>query len=211
MVADSGKSVFVLGPERQSWAALEALVRQCHASVSCFARREDCLARLAKKRCDLLIIDCDGDTWDGLEVLAQARQVLPPSSSLVLIKPRDVSTAVRAMKLGAADCLEKPVQEEQLRTAIEAGLAGVRSCVALPVQALTPAEGRVLQLILAGKTNAVIGRILHRSRRTVEAHRRNIMHKLGVSTLAGLVMRALAMGLITPEQESEGGPLRPAE
>jgi two-component system response regulator FixJ len=211
MVEDSDKSVFVVGGESRSWAALEALARRCHASVRCFARREDCLAGLSKRPCDLLIIDCDGDMWDGLEVLAQARQVLPPSSSLVLVNPRDVATAVRAMKLGAADCLEKPVQEEQLRTAIEAGLVGVRPCAALPGQALTPAEGRVLQLILAGKTNAVIGRILHRSRRTVEAHRRNIMHKLGVFTLAGLVMRAMAMGLIIPEQESEAGPPRPAE
>jgi two-component system response regulator FixJ len=211
MVEDSDKSVFVVGGESRSWAVLRALLRRCSVSVDCFARREDCLAGLATRPCDLLIIDCNGDAEDELAALAQAQGMLPPASSLVLVNPRDVATAVRAMKLGAADCLEKPVQEEQLRTAIEAGLAGVRSCAALPVQALTPAEGRVLQLILAGKTNAVIGRILHRSRRTVEAHRRNIMHKLGVFTLAGLVMRAMAMGLIIPEQESEGGPQRPAE
>ncbi len=201
MVADSGKSVFVLGRERQSWATLEALAHRCHASVRCFAGREDCLASLAKKPCDLLIIDCDGDTWDALEVLAQARRVLLPTPSLVLVEPQDVPAAVRAMKLGAADCLEKPVKEERLLAAIEAGLQWGRSGGAAPRRALTRTETRVLRLILAGKTNGMTAAILHRSCRTVEVHRRHIMRKLGVSTLTGLVMQAMAMGLATTERD----------
>ena len=57
-------------------------------------------------------------------------------------------------------------------------------------------EERVLKLVLKGKSNQEIARLLSRSRRTIEVHRAHVMHKLGAESLVDLVKRAALMGLV---------------
>jgi len=61
---------------------------------------------------------------------------------------------------------------------------------------LTKREAEILKLIISGKSNKEIGRILYRSKRTVESHRRQIMHKLGANNVSDLVKIAVKMGII---------------
>jgi len=63
-------------------------------------------------------------------------------------------------------------------------------------QLLTKREAEILKLIVSGKTNKEIGRILCRTRRTVEYHRNRLMRKLGAHSAADLVKRAITMGLL---------------
>jgi ActR/RegA family two-component response regulator len=151
MVTSSDKSVLILSGERRSRMALGHLLQQYGTCVHCFTRRKDCLAGLSKNPCDLLIVDCDGDAADGLRVLAEVRRISPPSSSLVLVEPGDTATAVEAMKLGATNCIEKPIQMEHLLSVIEADPSGMRPCVAGCGPPLTKAEMRVLRLGHSGQ------------------------------------------------------------
>jgi len=93
------------------------------------------------------------------------------------------------------------VSADRLREAIEVQLD--RNASAPRSQrALTHMEVQILQLILAGKTSQDIAAHLHRSKRTIDVHRKNIMRKLQVCSLVDLIKRALGMGLIE-DSESE--------
>ncbi len=110
----------------------------------------------------------------------------------------DVSTAVRAMKAGAVDFVEKPFDDEALLAAVEAALKPTQASgpagagdAAARIAALSPRERDVLDLLLAGKPNKLIARDLGLSHRTVEVHRRRLMARLGVGSLAEAVRLAV--------------------
>jgi two-component system response regulator FixJ len=117
----------------------------------------------------------------------------------VLVEHGDTPTAVAAMKAGAADCLEKPLAPERLWSAVTTLLGNGQAADLRPYEALTSAEVRVLHLLLAGRTNVEIAAQFHRSRRTIEVHRRNLMRKLGASHISDLVKQAFRMQLIREE------------
>jgi len=104
----------------------------------------------------------------------------------------DVAMGVRAMKTGAVDFLEKPVEKEALFAAIEAALARDREqrvarAVRERIEALTPRERRVLDEVVDGKLNKQIAALLGTSERTVKTQRASVMQKLGVRTIAELI------------------------
>jgi two-component system, LuxR family, response regulator FixJ len=117
---------------------------------------------------------------------------------VVMTAHGDVAMAVRAMKAGAVDFVEKPfddeallaVTEAALRTAQGSGAAGADDA-AERIAALSPREREVLNLLVAGKPNKLIARDLGLSPRTVEVHRARLMARLGVGSLAEAVRLAV--------------------
>jgi len=146
-----------------------------------------------------LILDLDGQAAVALDLLAGARKSFPSILPLVLVDHGDIRTAVRAMKAGANDCLEKPIEAPRLLAAIETALSEGPGPRPVPLGALTPTETRILSLVLAGKTSGEVATALHRSHRTVEVHRHNIMRKLQANGIVDLVKQALRMGFIDLE------------
>ncbi|HPC97323.1 MAG TPA: response regulator transcription factor [Sedimentisphaerales bacterium] len=152
---------------------------------------DECLDLLGAHAWRLLILDAAGRTDVMLDVLSKSRRIYPDVPALVLVRRGDTHTAVQAMKAGASDCLETPVDPPLLRTAVES------LCRQTPLQpvgrraALTHAEQVVLGHILEGRTNQEIANLLCRSTRTIEVHRRHIMTKLGAGNLVELVKRAM--------------------
>jgi FixJ family two-component response regulator len=109
-----------------------------------------------------------------------------------------VAMCRRAFKGGAAEFLEKPVDDQQLLDALQAAVRQhVRSRQSHQADReareryaqLSPREREVLGLIVAGLTNKEIGRALALSPRTVETHRAHLFGKLGAPTLAQLILR----------------------
>jgi two-component system response regulator FixJ len=195
MVGRSGIRVFVLTREQGLRRLLEDLLQRSNNSVRCFSTPQDCLRELSAGRCEFLIIDGNGCPTDELGVVVRARPTPLEIPAIILIDAGDVPKAVLAMKLGACDCFEKPVREDLLLAALEGAWTRRRQgAVARPE--FTRTEARVLQLILAGKTTGEMAGVLHRSGRTVEVHRRNILRKLKVRGTAGLVKWAVASGVI---------------
>jgi len=156
--------------------------------------------------CDLLIVDVDGQADDCLDLLARCRRLCSHLPAVVLVSRDDTATAVAAMKAGAADCLEKPPEPDRLLAAVTAALDNGRSSRRQTHRALTATEAHVLELLLAGETNLEIAERFHRSRRTVEVHRRNIMQKLGVSRISDLIKQASRMPSIRGETTAAGTP-----
>ena len=129
---------------------------------------------------------------DGLELLARMGECGIDLPVIVLTGHGDVLTAVKAMKAGAVDFIEKPIDENQLLGAIHAALTdkkpGARDrAVAEAAQQmalLSPRERQVLQAIAGGGPNKLIAYDLGISVRTVEVHRAHMLDRLGVRTIA---------------------------
>ncbi|MGC1952572.1 MAG: LuxR C-terminal-related transcriptional regulator, partial [Gammaproteobacteria bacterium] len=108
----------------------------------------------------------------------------------------DVPSAVRAMKDGAFDFIEKPFNKQDLLEKIQRAVgAGERlqqdqerrATVAARLESLTPRELEVMRRVVSGQANKVIAIDLGISKKTVEAHRARVMEKMGVRTVADLV------------------------
>lgn len=114
-----------------------------------------------------------------------------------------LSMAVRTLKAGAIDFLEKPFDDQMLLDSIQKALEidrvnrGMRICRAKIHDRLTQLsrrEDEVMRMLIQGKSNKVIAHDLGLSTKTVETHRAHIMRKLGVNSMAGLVWMALNSG-----------------
>jgi two-component system, LuxR family, response regulator FixJ len=143
---------------------------------------------------------------DGFELqrrLAECGVRLP---IIVMTGQGDVATAVRAMKAGAFDFIEKPFSDDLLLATIDAALATGNQPdgetadeksrhesheAAARIAALSPREREVLEAIVAGRLNKTIAHDLGVSVRTIEVHRAHLMARLGVRQVAGLVRLAL--------------------
>jgi two-component system, LuxR family, response regulator FixJ len=120
---------------------------------------------------------------------------------IVMTGHGDISSAVRAMKAGAVDFLEKPFEATDLFDAIERALAANRRALASDAQAtaalrhlatLTTREREVLDHVVTGKSNKEIAQILGISPRTIDVHRARIFQKLDADSLPDLVHLVLA-------------------
>jgi len=123
------------------------------------------------------------------------RQALRGGASGYVLKGCNADLLVQAVREAAAGrhFLSPPLAER----AIEVYLENVRAAPPDPHESLTPREREVLQLAAEGHTGAEIGRRLSISPRTVEMHRANVMHKLGLCTQVDLIRYALRRGMIS--------------
>ena len=149
--------------------------------------------------CILLDIRMPG--MDGLETQAALSAKGVPLPVIIMTGHGDVSLAVRAMKAGAVDFIEKPFQKAVLLGAIEQGFARLNHSTAnreqaheaaVKLQLLMPREREVLDGLAKGLPNKSIGYDLNISPRTVEIHRANLMSKLGVKSLSEALRIAFA-------------------
>ena len=149
--------------------------------------------------CILLDIRMPG--IDGLEVQQALKEKGVTLPVIIMTGHGDVSLAVRAMKAGAIDFIEKPFAKATLLGAIEQGLNHLREaqagrCLAkeatIRLQGLTPREREVLTGLARGLPNKTIAYDLGISPRTVEIHRANLMAKLGVRSLSEALRLAFA-------------------
>ena len=187
-------SVFFVGliPGREE---LDARLRRLGISSEHFCAAGPCREALDVKPCRLLVIDLDGRAVDGLQLLGDTEPTVARIGKLALVNHGDIPTAVRAIRHGAANCLEKPVESELLLAEIRTLLSQTDPPQRLAPSDLTKMEMTVLNLILAGKTNCQAAQALHRSPRTVEVHRSHIMRKLGASGMVDLVKITSSLGL----------------
>ena len=137
---------------------------------------------------------------DGLALQQELARRGIPVQLIFMTGHGDVPVAVRALKAGAMDFLEKPFAEEALlaavRGALEAGQARQEEArhqdeVRRRLDSLTPREREVLDGLVAGQSNKAIAQDLGMSPRTVEVHRARVMEKMEAQSLSHLVRQVL--------------------
>lgn len=162
--------------------------------VSVFSSARDCLAGLPGQTCDVLITDLRMDDMDGISLLYEVRRRFPWMPTIAITGYGDIRTAIAATKAGAAEFLEKPLDRQELLSAIEKALENAVPPEPSLRTGLSDAEAQVLHHVFDGKTSKEIAHSLNRSTRTVEAHRRGIMQKFGTKNIAQLIRRAITLG-----------------
>lgn len=151
-----------------------------------------------------ILLDVRMPEMDGLEVQQQLSERGVSMPVVVLTGHGDVSIAVRAMKAGAVDFIEKPFEKVVLLTAIESafdrlndaeGRASRAADAVVLIAALSAREQDVLKGLAQGLPNKTIAYDLGISPRTVEVHRANLMTKLGVRSLSEALRIAFSAGV----------------
>ncbi|MBN2133305.1 MAG: response regulator [Sedimentisphaerales bacterium] len=194
MSASSGRRVFLASGSRPIRDTLASILAPYAVTFVHGTSVEDCRQSRQAEGCDLLIVDLDGQTTQGLQLLAEWEQTLPHIPKLAIVDRGAISTAVQAIKAGAADCIEKPVVAGRVLPVFDGLFRVIDSNNRKAEPVLTNAEAAVLHLVLQGRTSREIAHVLHRSPRTIDVHRKSIRRKLGASCLADLVKEAAKRG-----------------
>ncbi len=152
--------------------------------------------------CCLLDVRMPGK--DGLTLLGELGDWSKTTPVVVMTGHGDVPMAVKAMKLGAVDFIEKPFDINAMLAAIRVALRASNTKVqkdaidpdlARNIERLTPRERDVMEYLVAGCSNKEVGRELGISPRTVEIHRARLMEKMTADSLASLIRMALDAGV----------------
>jgi len=196
MANNTEKHIFFLDNEQTICEEVREALKDSNIEVSCFGNPFECLAQLRSKKCDLLVTALKIPEKGGFEVLMDVQHKAPWIPVLMITSYGDIPTAVKAMKAGAADFLEKPLEIKTFVQRIKLILKQNVSTNSELGNYLTPKEMQILQLVIDGKSNKEIAIILDRSIATVEVHRAHFMHKFGVHDIIDLIKRVADMGLI---------------
>ena len=193
-------TVYVVDDDEAVRDSLQWLLEGKDYRVRCFDSVESFLARYDAREVACLIVDIRMGGMSGLELQDRLIENKSPLPIVFITGHGDVPMAVDTMKKGAMDFIQKPFDEAQLDTLVERMLDQARDAFAGHQQAasrdallakLTGRESQVLERIVAGRLNKQIADDLGISIKTVEAHRANIMEKLGANTVADLLKIAL--------------------
>jgi FixJ family two-component response regulator len=167
------------------------------------------LSQLTKQKIDVLVVDVRLVGMSGLELVRQLRDRGVRAPVVFISGVSEVPVAVEAMKLGAHDFLQKPFTAQALIDAVQAAQARHRANAdreahvaraRAAVAKLSPREREVFLAVCAGKANKVTAADLGLSEKTVEEHRKHVMTKLDVGSVADLVKLAVLAGLCDPAE-----------
>ena len=194
-------TVYVVDDDASTRELLAWLMKREGLGVETFADPRAFLDARMSDAPGCLILDLDMPGMSGLELqenLMASGIALP----IIFLSGRaDVPNAVRAVKQGAVDFIEKPFDYKQVVSLVRDCLARderaraerqAQSACAQRLAQLTQREREVLDLVIAGKTNRDIAEVLDISVKTVEAHRAHLMEKVEAGSVAELVQAALA-------------------
>jgi two-component system response regulator FixJ len=178
------RTVYVLDDDAAVLRSMARLLNSANFQPVTFDHPNEFLAAADTFGAGCVLLDVRLPGINGLDVQAQLKTMRPDLAVIVVTGQGDIQTAVRAMKAGAADFLEKPYSDEALLGSIEAAFGrdtdfDIADAVRR-IASLSTREREVLDGLLAGRPNKVIAYELRISVRTVEVHRARMMERLGV-------------------------------
>jgi FixJ family two-component response regulator len=191
----SGQVILVLDDDAVVCAMLKRLLSEEGYEVICCANPETLIALCRETTPACVLLDLLLPGTSGLNILKDLRQFHVTAPILVISGQADIGSAVRAMKEGAADFIEKPFQGPDLLSRVRAAIGALarrkRQDTELVLDSLTTREQQILERLAAGLTNKQVAQALHLSSRTIESYRAKIMKKLGAKNAADLIRIAL--------------------
>jgi len=197
------RRVYIVDDDEAVRDSLSMLLESKAFAVKSFASAVEFLAAASSLHPGCLIGDIRMPEMDGLELQQHLIDRSLDFPLIVITGHGDVPVAVRAMKAGAVDFIEKPFTYEAILDSLEVGFLRltapdkdpVKVAAIAKLELLSPRELEVLQGLLAGLPNKSIAYDLNISPRTVEIHRARVMDKMGARSLSELIRLALAAGV----------------
>jgi two-component system response regulator FixJ len=194
------QTVYIVDDEEPVRKALRFLTKSDGLKSESFKTAQAFLDALDRIGPGCLLLDVCMPEMNGLELQEALRERKAEIPVIIITGHADVATAVRAMKGGASDFIEKPIDSEELLLRIHQCLSGEarrrrgvewRKQAEERLSALSRRERQVMEGLVAGKRNKQIAEVMFISFRTVELHRASIMEKLQANSLSDIVRVAL--------------------
>jgi DNA-binding NarL/FixJ family response regulator len=177
----------------------------------------EAVALAAELKPDLVLMDISMPELNGLEATRRVLKLKPAPRVLIVSMHADKEYVRRALRAGASGYLLKTADLRELTLAIAVvtrGEAWISPGVARTVvdelvrgqpdpespEVLTPRQREILQLVAEGRSTKQIARRLHISVKTVDTHRAQIMERLGIRHIAGLIRYAIRAGMVAREE-----------
>lgn len=198
------KRVYIVDDDEAVRDSLSALLESKGYAVTSFGSAPEFLETALSLPAGCLVVDIRMPEMDGLELQQRLIERSLGFPLIVITGHGDVPLAVRAMKAGAIDFIEKPFASEAILDSLGAAFARLATPIgqdpaagaaASKLNLLSPREREVLEGLLAGLPNKSIAYDLGISPRTVEIHRARVMDKMGARSLSELIRLALAGGV----------------
>lgn len=202
MATKTEPTIFVVDDEGDIRDSLRLLMRSVGLKSETFASAQEFLGAYDPSRPGCLILDVRMPGMSGPELQEKLRKNEINIPIIIITGHGDVPTAVRTMKAGAIDVIEKPFSDQLLLDRVQQALErdatdrkerAERERIAARLARLTPREREVMEGIVDGKLNKVIAADLGLSTRTVEIHRSRIMEKMQVRSVSNLVQMVLSV------------------
>jgi two-component system response regulator FixJ len=197
--------IYVIDDDDAVRQSLEFLLRTAGFTVRSFESAKAFLEIMPQLRSCCIITDVRMPDISGIDLLRRVKKLDVDIPVIMITGHGDISLAVEAMKIGAADFLEKPFDDDQLLGALrstisrDAGMAERKAEVAEihdKLATLSNRERQVLEGLVAGSANKTIAFDLGISPRTVEIYRANLMTKMAANSLSDLVRMAMMAGIL---------------
>jgi two-component system CheB/CheR fusion protein len=213
-----GPTIFVVDDDPLVRQAMRTFLEARYYRVEDFVSGESFLDALPPDATGCALVDFRLPAMDGIEVLRRLAERDVALPAIIITGSSEITDAVTAMKAGAMDFVEKPVDPEELAAAITRALkrtshpeahADDSAAAAREIARLTARQREILDLVVSGLANKEIAARLNINQRTVESHRALVMRKLQARSLASLVRLALVArqrGGLTPERPGDSKP-----
>ena len=204
LAKETAPTVYIVDDDAEVLKALGRLVASVNLNVAAFSSAQSFLAAFDPAAPACLVLDLAMPGASGLELQRTLETRARGLPIVFLTGHGDIGSSVQAMKRGASDFLTKPVDEDVLMAAVRGALErrrerehenAERGQIEERLATLTPRERQVLDGIVAGLLNKQIAGNLLTTEKTVKFHRANLMRKMGVTTVAGLVKAAERGGI----------------
>ena len=205
-------TVFIVDDDSAMRDSLGFLIGSVGRKVETYSSAEEFLAAYDNERPGCIVLDVRMPGLSGLELMEKLGEdrFAPP---VVLITGHgDIPMAVRALKAGAFDFIEKPFSDQVLLERIQQALQQDnsdrasehdRSDIERRASRLTSRENQVFELVVDGKPNKVVASDLGLSQKTVEVHRAHVMEKMRAESFADLVKMAVVLEVTGPPKSVE--------
>ena len=198
-------NVFVIDDDDAMRDSLDFLLGSADFRVTLFESAHQFLDALSSADFGCVVSDIRMPGIDGLELLKRLKASRSALPVVIMTGHGDVPLAVEAMKLGAADFIEKPFEDDRLIGMIDAALkqaeSGARSealtqDIVARIESLSPRERQVMEGLVGGLSNKLIAKEYDISPRTIEVYRANVMTKMQAASLSELVRLAIRGGAL---------------
>jgi len=194
--------VFVIDDDLEVREALELLMQSVGLAVRTYGSAQAFLETFDPHQPGCIVLDVRMPGISGLDLQERLSKEKPHPPVIIITGHGDVPMAVRAVKSGAVDFIEKPFNDQVLldsvhkaieKDARQRGDASRLSELVQRYESLTPREKEVLKMVASGQRNKVIAGELNVTQSTVEAHRAKVMEKMNARSLSDLMRIVLAL------------------
>jgi two-component system, LuxR family, response regulator FixJ len=200
-VSEQGK-VYIIDDDEAVRDSLSWLIKSASIETEAFSSAAAFMDACNENLNGCLLLDIRMPGMNGLELQAELNQRGCHMPVIMISGHADVPMAVRALKAGAFDFIEKPFNDDVLLALVQRALEqesqlrkrlAKKDALLARMESLTPRELEVLEQVVAGASNKQIGNELGVSQKTVEAHRARVMEKLEAESLSHLVRMVVSL------------------